>query len=41
MALDMSQIERIGDLWALGYSSSEIRRETALLSDDREVPGDR
>lgn len=28
MALDMSQIERIRDLRALGYSPSEIRRET-------------
>lgn len=28
MALDMSQIERIRDLQALGYSPSEIRRET-------------
>lgn len=28
MALDMSQIERIRDLRVLGYSLSEIRRET-------------
>ena len=28
MALDVSQIERIRDLRALGYSPSEIRRET-------------
>ena len=28
MALDMSQIERIRDLRALGYSPSEIKRET-------------
>ena len=28
MALDMPQIKRIRDLRALGYSPSEIRRET-------------